>query len=172
MTDCKQFFHDDFVWKIGYHDAAMMREELIAPCGMNCGICSGYLAYRVDSTSKGVKMSYCSGCRPRGKNCAFLKKGCERLTHGTVQYCYECDEFPCLRLKQLDKRYRAKYHMSMIENLEYIRDHGTEQFLEWQREKWRCPECGGVVCCHNGICYDCGLDKLKERGQKYRWEET
>jgi hypothetical protein len=38
------------------------------------------------------------------------------------RYCYECDEFPCARVKRLDKRYRTKYEMGMIENLEYIRD--------------------------------------------------
>ena len=38
------------------------------------------------------------------------------------RYCYECDGFPCARVKRLDKRYRTKYEMSMIENLEYIRD--------------------------------------------------
>ena len=28
--------------------------------------------------------------------------------------------FPCWRLKQLDRRYRTKYHMSMLENLAAI----------------------------------------------------
>ncbi|MFC1995459.1 DUF3795 domain-containing protein [Chloroflexota bacterium] len=51
-----------------------MNEELIAPCGMNCGICSGYLASKYDIKSKGIKMPYCIGCRPRDKKCAFLKK--------------------------------------------------------------------------------------------------
>ena len=31
-----------------------MNEELIAHCGMNCAICSGYLAYRHDVKSKGI----------------------------------------------------------------------------------------------------------------------
>jgi hypothetical protein len=29
-----------------------MEEKLIAPCGMNCGICSGYLALKHDIKSK------------------------------------------------------------------------------------------------------------------------
>jgi hypothetical protein len=148
-----------------------MNEELIAPCGMNCGICSGYLAARYDVKSKGIKMPYCTGCRPRNKQCAFLKKRCSLLLEGKVQYCYECDDFPCPDLIKLDTRYRTTFRMSMVENLEYIRDNGITQFLEREDEKWRCPECGAVICCHNGICFNCGLSKLKNKKKLYRWED-
>ena len=30
--------------------------DLIAPCGMNCAICSGYLAYKNDVKNKGVRL--------------------------------------------------------------------------------------------------------------------
>jgi len=148
-----------------------MEEILIAPCGMNCGVCSSYLAMKYDLKSQGIMRTYCPGCRPRGKNCAFMKKRCELLGNGRVKYCYECADFPCQRLKQLDKRYRTNYHMSMIENLEYIKEHGMKMFLEKEAEKWKCPECGAVVCCHNGICYSCGLEKLKNKKKRYRWED-
>ncbi len=148
-----------------------MDEILIAPCGMNCGICSGYLALKNDVKSKGIKMGYCAGCRPRGKNCAFLKKRCNLLMSGQVQYCYECDEFPCKHLNHIDKRYRERYRMSMVENLEYIKENGMEAFLEKEEEKWKCPECGAVICCHNGICFNCGLEQLKKKKQLYRWEK-
>jgi len=118
-----------------------MNEELIAPCGMNCGICSGYLAFKHDVKSKGIRMAYCSGCRPRDKKCAFLKKRCNLLLSGQLQYCYECQDYPCEGLRHIDKRYRALYRMSMIENLEYIRKNGAGQFLEKEEEKWKCPEC-------------------------------
>jgi hypothetical protein len=148
-----------------------MDKVLIAPCGMNCGICDGYLAYKNDVKSKGIRIRYCTGCYTRGKNCAFMKKSCERLGEGRVQYCYECSDFPCDRIKRLDKRYRTFYHMSMIENQEYIKEHGMEKFLEKEEVKWKCPECGGVICCHNGICYSCGVEKLRSKKKKHRWED-
>ena len=95
---------------------------------------------------------------------------CELLGKGKVRFCYECEAFPCKRLNSLDKRYRTKYHMSMIENLECIQEHGLEQYLEREEEKWRCPECGAVICCHNGLCLNCNLDTLR-RNKKYRWNE-
>jgi len=42
--------------------------------------------------------------------------------------------------------------MSMIENLEFIREYGMKKFLEKEGAKWKCPECGGEICCHNGLC--------------------
>jgi len=148
-----------------------MEAILIAPCGMNCGLCSSYLSLKNDLKRTGIMKTYCAGCRPRGKNCAFMKKSCELLGKGKVQYCYECSEFPCLRLKHLDKRYSTKYHMSMIENLILIKENGMAKFLKKEAKKWKCPECGGTICCHNGICYSCGVEKLKNKKLKYRWED-
>jgi hypothetical protein len=148
-----------------------MNEELIAPCGMNCGVCSSYLAMKNDLRKHGIRRMYCPGCRPRGENCVFMKKACEKLGEGLVEYCYECPEFPCRRLKALDKRYRTNYHMSMIDNLVFIRLNGIQRFLEKEEEKWRCPECGGVISCHNGICFNCGLEKLKNKKKRYRWDD-
>jgi len=148
-----------------------MNEELIAPCGMNCAICSQYLAFEYDIKSEGIKMPYCSGCRPRGKNCGFLKKRCDLLNNEKVEYCYECGDFPCRELKVIDKRYRYHYRMSMIENLDYIREKGITGFLEKEEEKWRCSQCGGIISCHNGLCFACDLEALRQKKQKYRWGE-
>ena len=148
-----------------------MKEELIAPCGMNCAVCSGYLAFAHDVKSKGIRMPYCTGCRPRDKKCAFLKKQCELLLADEVRYCYECVSFPCERLERLDNRYRTNFRMSMIENLKYIKKSGVGKLLEKEEEKWRCNECGNIICCHNGICFNCGIEKLEDKKQKYRWEE-
>ena len=146
-----------------------MDELLIAPCGMNCGLCSNYLSMKNDLRKTGILKSYCAGCRPRGKNCAFMKKNCDLIGEGKVQYCYECETFPCRRLQGLDKRYRTKYHMSMIENLTYIKEQGMQKFLKKEEMKWKCLECSGVICCHNGICYSCGLERLKAIDEVHRW---
>ena len=148
-----------------------MEEQLVAPCGMNCAICSGYLALKHDLKSRGIKMPYCEGCRPRGKECAFLKKPCKLLMDKKVKYCYECKDFPCERLRRLDCRYQTNFRMSMIDNLDLIKKNGMPAFLGKENEKWKCQKCGGVVCCHNGICFDCGLNELKGKKRLYRWED-
>jgi hypothetical protein len=146
-------------------------QELVAPCGMNCGVCSGYLALKHDVKSKGIRMPYCTGCRSRDKKCAFLKKKCDLLLKHKVHFCYECQQFPCENLKQLDKRYQTFFLTSFIDNLETIKKDGMEKFLKSQQKKWQCPTCGEIICCHNGLCFNCNLDKLKSKKKLYRWED-
>ena len=129
--------------------------ELIAPCGMNCGICKAYLAYTHGVAQQRGKVTHCAGCLPRGKNC-YIKRGCKKLTKHKIQSCSECDTLPCKHLAHLDKRYRERYGMSMVENLKQLKAEGMEQFLASQRERFKCPSCGDVVCVHDGKCYSCG----------------
>jgi len=130
-----------------------LKQELIAPCGMNCRICIGYFGYAVNGRKR--KM-ICTGCRNRNKNCAFIKKQCEKLSKKEIDYCFECEIFPCKNLEKLDKRYQEKYDMSMIENLKLIKKNGIDLFLKQQEEKYRCPECSGIICVHDKKCYNCG----------------
>ena len=130
------------------------RQELIAPCGMNCGICIGYFGYAMNDRKR---KNICEGCRIRDKNCAFIKKQCEKLSKKEVEYCFECEDFPCENLEKLDKRYQEKYDMSMIKNLEFIKENGINLFLKQQEEKYKCLNCGGVICVHNKKCYNCEI---------------
>lgn len=124
---------------------------LIAPCGMNCGLCSGFLRGR----------KQCSGCHGEDENkpkyCIVCRiKTCEELATSEGEFCYTCAKFPCVRLQQLDKRYRTKYGMSMIENLERIREVGLDEFVVQEKERWMCPECGSLICVHKVGCLACG----------------
>lgn len=132
-----------------------METRTIAPCGMNCGICLAYLRDK----------NICVGCWGEQKpkttsrsNCVI--KNCELLQQTDSKFCYECPKYPCLRLKQLDKRYRTKYHMSMLENLESIKNIGLERFLEAEHDRWLCNTCGGTICVHRGFCLKCKSEAL------------
>lgn len=147
-----------------------MKAELIAPCGMNCNVCSNYLSLENDTKSKGVKLPYCKGCRPRNKKCSFVKKKCDRLLNNKVDFCYKCEEFPCKLVKKLSEGY-AKYRINMVENLQFIKEFGIEKFLESEKKKWQCSNCGKTICCHNGICYSCELEKMKTKKKRYQWDD-
>lgn len=147
-----------------------MEKELIAPCGMNCSLCIAYQFKEKDLNKYGFHKKYCEGCIPRGKNCTYMRDSCKLLAKGEVRFCYECKDFPCKRLKALDKRYSTKYHMSMIENLQFIKENGIEEFIKKQEKVWHCPDCNGTICCHNGLCLNCNIDALCQN-KKYRWDK-
>ena len=129
--------------------------SLIAPCGMNCAICIGHVREK----------KQCPGCNAMDENQAVycrkctLKK-CAILKEKNMKFCSDdCEKYPCKRLKNLDKRYRTKYRMSMLENLENIKNLGIEKFIENEQIRWKCPECGELLCVHRAICWNCGMPR-------------
>jgi len=128
---------------------------LIAPCGMNCGICMAYLRDKNRCAGCNIespqKSNHCLNCRI--KNCA------ERTD--SSQFCFSCEKYPCARLRQIDNRYWTKYSWSLIGNLDEIRDSGIVRFMEKENTRWVCPKCGNPICIHNRKCYHCGEVTLK-----------
>ena len=123
-----------------------MNSDLIAPCGMNCSLCIGHLREK----------NKCPGCREMdgnesgcGRKCII--RNCDKIKE--IKFCSEkCGKFPCKRLNNLDKRYKTKYGMSMIENLENIRKNGIRKFIETEKEKW--IKDNKIFCVHNKKYFD------------------
>ena len=130
--------------------AMEMKEDLIAVCGMNCRVCVGYIGYTMSGKKR---KDPCPGCRFTDKSCAFIKRHCRKTLKKEVNYCFECEDFPCEVLGKLDKNYRERYKMSMIDNLNFIKKKGISEFLKSQEGKYRCDRCDGIICVHNGKCY-------------------
>lgn len=128
-----------------------MRQDLIAPCGMNCAICIGHMREK----------NRCPGCNLMNEETSrycrkCIIKHCDILKQKKLKFCSDaCEKYPCLRLKNLDKRYRTKYGMSMLENLEYIKNKDIEKFVEQEQARWKCPECGALLCVHRISCLKC-----------------
>jgi len=124
---------------------------LIAPCGMNCGLCMGFL--RAKNTCQGCR----AGDEGMAKSCrSCIIRNCRTVHENASGFCFECEAFPCARLRRLDARYRGKYRMSMLENLARIKEAGIDAFIEAERDRWACPTCGGLQCVHRDACIYCG----------------
>ena len=124
-----------------------MKSKLIAPCGMNCSLCIAYLRDK----------NKCPGCYVEDNNKPITRKGCiirNCSRRGKATFCFSCAIFPCERLKHLDKRYRAKYGMSMIANLESIKTEGIRAFLAKEEKKW--VRGTKIICVHNRKLYGKG----------------
>ena len=124
---------------------------LIAACGMNCGLCIGHLREKKP----------CGGCfriddenKPRiCRSCKIVN--CDLLDKTESGFCFDCEKYPCTRLKKLDERYRTRYGMSMIENLAFIKEHGLETFVLSEKDKWKCTVCGSGLSVHRKFCLNC-----------------
>ena len=124
--------------------------QMIAPCGMDCALCIGHRREK----------RRCPGCNdlrdelkpPHCVACAI--KTCQ-IPGRHWKFCSACPKFPCLRLRKLDRRYRTKYGMSMIDNLETIRAFGIRKFVAREKSRWACPACGATLCVHRNDCLRC-----------------
>ena len=116
---------------------------MIAPCGINCAVCRAHLRAK----------NSCAGCAQTGDDSPKTRRNCLIRTCGQREglFCSSCPAFPCERIKHLDKRYRMRYGMSEIENLNLIREQGIEKFLEAEARKWMVDGC--VRCVHDRQLY-------------------
>lgn len=99
---------------------------LFSLCGLNCGLCT----MKLDG--------YCPGCGGGEGNQSCKIAKCS-LQHGTVEYCFQCSEFPCgyyehfeeydifitqqNRMKDLacaEKIGTEKYHGEIVEKIEIL----------------------------------------------------
>jgi len=129
--------------------ARVMTATLLAPCGMNCGVCYAHLR----------KKKPCLGCHgeddAKPEHCRKCKiKDC--ATGQGLAFCFECSSFPCAIIKRLDESYRQRYEVSLIDNALRLKAVGAKRYMREDREKWSCNECGGVISLHDRICSECG----------------
>ncbi len=141
---------------------AITDENLFGPCGMFCGFCGSYLAKKYNVPRRRGIISYCEGCRPRNKQCSFLKKRCALLLNNEVEYCNECPDYPCNNLEKINTKYKSQFHFeyNFLETLKVIQKEGPPKVISELKKKHRCEKCGEILCIHNGLCYNCDQKTL------------
>ncbi len=72
-----------------------------------------------------------------------------------INFCYECSEYPCKILKRLDKSYQMRYKESLVKKMSIIETMGMDYYLEKERERLKCSECGHELNLHDKICHMC-----------------
>jgi len=128
---------------------------MLAPCGMNCAVCYVHLKEKKP----------CPGCRGQDASKPEHCRKCEIkdcVTSQGLDFCFECLTFPCVSIKRLDKSYRQRYQVSLIDNAIRIKTAGAKQHLLEEKEKWTCSVCGGVISLHDRACSECGKEVEQE----------
>ena len=130
--------------------------EKVTYCGLYCGACPSY------------QKCTCLGCRLEDKKqnrkskwACKIRKCCIEKKH--VQFCGECDEFPCgVILKKLIESHpdnpRFNYRHKIPENLNQIKKEGLEKWAEIQKVLWSCPDCRKPIIFYHNKCSGCGKE--------------
>lgn len=99
---------------------------LFSLCGLNCGLCPNH---HTNGASR------CSGCGGEGffnPACAVI--ACSRR-HGSIEYCYLCDEYPCGRYDNADAWDSFISHKNQLVDNEKVKRVGLETYLAELNEK-------------------------------------
>jgi hypothetical protein len=124
---------------------------LIAPCGIYCGACPLYLARTDESLRRrigetrgiaGEDVDTCEGCRPmRGLVTVMENAVCETYACAVdgrgVEFCHQCQDFPCLRLAPCADRAQEIPHNTKVYNLILLRKEGVDSFIQNYRTRIR-----------------------------------
>lgn len=108
----------------------------------------------------------CSGCKTE-----ILFEGCRRCgiracaAGKKVEACILCSEYPCQlvneRLQIVERIKGVLPHCAvMFKNLDSLKEKGLEFWLEEQKDKWNCPDCGTAFTWYQERCEKCGRELM------------
>jgi len=121
--------------------------ELTAACGIYCGACPQYratsdpnLAQKLAQVlGKKPEEVLCIGCRPKAKRGDDMS-GCDVFgctQDKNVEFCYECSDFPCVKLSPCADRANESPHNMKMYNLVVAEKRGLEALANESRDTWR-----------------------------------
>jgi predicted RNA-binding Zn-ribbon protein involved in translation (DUF1610 family) len=139
-----------------------VKKELLAPCGLYCGVCGILIAHRDNNqkfkerlgTVYGVKPEdlVCEGCLSENvfgycRVCPI--KSCTR--EKGYEGCHQCAEFPCAHIANFPMPVGKKV---MLRAIPQWRELGTGKWVEAELARYHCPSCGhelfrGAKRCRN-----------------------
>lgn len=120
------------------------RLSMVAPCGIDCGICESYLCkddqnlynYLLQLGIPEEKLP-CPGCRAMEGNCPVKPTVCDTWTcvkENELEFCSACTDFPCNRLQPCADRADVLPHNLKVFNLCLINQIGLKAFTERSAE--------------------------------------
>lgn len=144
-----------------------MNKELLAPCGLYCGLCGIYEATRSGDQKLTYKFAVAYGIPPEEVHC----KGC--LSDDVFMYCKEClikkcaaekgiegcnrcDEFPCEKVQAFPIPEGKKNILRAVPEWKRL---GTEDWVAAELKLFACDACGAQLFRGARKCRQCGAIK-------------
>ena len=147
------------------------KTELVAPCGVYCGVCPVYRADKenIEGLRKKIAVEFgvkrevvgCDGCRSDrvflgGDDCGI--KACTRAKG--IEGCFACEDFPCVRVEGRPDFMRRV----IIRAVPILKWCSIQDFLDQEEKRYRCSQCGTRLYIGARKCPKCGLAVGFEEG--------
>ena len=119
----------------------MNKNELAAPCGIDCAMCQLYKALTDDNLRQTIierlklppEKATCTGCRSIDGHCPVIGEQCATYVCATERvhdFCSDCADFPCRKLMPCSDRADKLPHNIKIYSLTLRKEKGE---AEWKK---------------------------------------
>jgi len=146
----------------GWTEDEIKNKDLMAPCGLYCGVCGVYIATRDNNQKFKTIMGNLYGTKPEETEClgcmqpdetkklyAYCKLCTIRdcVKSKWLYSCHQCDEWPCSKIENFGLLTGKKVMKNTIPIWKAkVAEHGDEKgSVEWSRavcERYHCSSCG------------------------------
>lgn len=131
----------------------MANKELLAPCGLYCGVCGVFMAHRDDNQKFKDRLSTVYGCSPEEivcEGCLSDKrfKYCRQCPirscaqEKNYEGCHQCGDFPCGLIADFPLPVGKKV---ILRAIPAWRELGTEKWVQEEEKRYQCPHCGNSL---------------------------
>jgi predicted dehydrogenase len=154
--------------------------HLAAACGTYCGACPAYINKHgegeenfpsepindnIDWFVNYMNKLQCDGCLSGGTLAGHCQNCAIRLHAANTQddsRCTYCEQLPCYRITNLINQGNYPHRQEYLPNLEKIRQMGVEEWIKYEQERWRCPQCGRPISWYDTRCTGCGEPRSEQ----------
>jgi hypothetical protein len=160
----------------GWSDEEIRNRELMAPCGLYCGVCGVYIATRDGNEKFKTVMGNLYGTRPEETQCAgCMQSDPPRMLYGYCATCgirdcvrakgfyscHQCTDWPCPLITNFGLKTGRRVMLQTIPLWRAkVSELGDEEgSVEWARsvcERYHCRGCGGPLFRGAQRCRACG----------------
>jgi ribosomal protein L40E len=144
--------------------AAKSNVKQAGVCGLFCPACTVYIASMEEParleilaqmSDLPVEKMKCYGCH--SENPIFLAENCKMVQCAAskgIDFCFECDEYPCEHLKKFQAEF--PHRIELWSSQERIKQVGYKKWFDEMVDHYSCPQCGTINSAYDVECRKCG----------------
>jgi hypothetical protein len=141
------------------------KKRLSAVCGLFCPSCTVFIGTKEDPQrlrafaeryQMPIEAWKCEGCRSE-KRSYYCENLCQMVTCAAkkgIEFCGECDEYPCDELKKFQAE--RPHRIELWDAQERIAKVGFSEWFEEMLEHYSCPNCHTINSAYDKACRACG----------------